>query len=179
MELIARADTRGLAAIAPACLDRRMPLLDGDDEVLSPLWEALADDTGAPAGPDRAYGLARARDKLAGPDARGEDEAVLPARRMPAAAPAECSGPALRVWADACSAASLRIHRLLDPAVPPGPAGPEARAPLVAAEPRRQVAVPDVLAAHGPAGPRPAREVSTEGRRVLRAVVSRRARGRV
>jgi hypothetical protein len=50
--------------------------------------------------------------------------------------------------------------------------------PLVAAELRRQVSVLELVAAHGPAGLRQARELTTEGRRVLRAVVSRRARGR-
>jgi hypothetical protein len=35
----------------------------------------------------------------------------------------------------------------------------------------------ELLAEHGPGGLRRALEVSTEGRRVLRAVVSRRARG--
>ncbi|MER7057277.1 hypothetical protein [Streptomyces sp. NPDC000351] len=56
--------------------------------------------------------------------------------------------------------------------------GAEGVSPLVAAELRRQVTVLEVLAGHGPAGLRRALEVSTEGRRVLRAVVSRRARGR-
>ena len=48
----------------------------------------------------------------------------------------------------------------------------------VAAELRRQISVLEILAGHGPGGLRRALEVSTEGRRVLRAVVSRRARGR-
>ncbi|MFB7652306.1 MULTISPECIES: hypothetical protein [unclassified Streptomyces] len=173
VELIARADARGLAASGLACLDRCLPLLDGDDEVLRPLWATLADDTGDEAGPDWAGELAQVRDKLAGTGGEGEDEAVLLARVMLADAPDACSGPALRTWADACSAAALRVHRLLDPAADTN--GP---APLVAGELRRQVTVLDLLAAHGPAGLRPALEVSTEGRRVLRAVVSRRARGR-
>ncbi|WP_432080332.1 hypothetical protein [Streptomyces sp. WAC 04229] len=169
VELIARADARGLAASGLACLDRCLPLLDGDDEVLRPLWAALAED----AGPDWAGELAQVRGTLAGTGGEGEDEAVLLARVMLADAPDACSGPALRTWADACSAAALRVHRLLDPAADSN--GP---APLVAGELRRQVTVLDLLAAHGPAGLRPALEVSTEGRRVLRAVVSRRARGR-
>ncbi|MFE4623377.1 hypothetical protein ACFROD_09835, partial [Streptomyces mirabilis] len=74
-------------------------------------------------------------------------------------------------WADACSAAALQIHRLLDVAA-------DGDGPLVAAERRRQVAVLELLAGRGAGGLRPALEVSTEGRRVLRAVVSRRARGR-
>ncbi|MFF8570032.1 hypothetical protein ACF06L_02290 [Streptomyces sp. NPDC015408] len=169
VELIARADTRGLAASGLACLDRCLPLLDGDDEVLRPLWATLADD----AEPDWAGELARVRATLAGTGGAGEDEAVLLARVMLADAPDACSGPALRTWADACSAAALRVHRLLDPAADTN--GP---APLVAGELRRQVTVLDLLAAHGSAGLRPALEISTEGRRVLRAVVSRRARGR-
>ena len=81
--------------------------------------------------------------------------------------------------------AALRIHRLLDRA---GDAEAcvsarregrtEGISPLVAAELRRQVTVLELLAEHGKGGLRPALEVSTEGRRVLRAVVSRRARGR-
>ncbi|MFF3146046.1 hypothetical protein ACFVRU_31100, partial [Streptomyces sp. NPDC057927] len=66
---------------------------------------------------------------------------------------------------------ALQIHRLLDVAA-------DGDGPLVAAERRRQVAVLELLAGRGAGGLRPALEVSTEGRRVLRAVVSRRARGR-
>ena len=42
VELIAQADERGLAASGLACLDRCVPLLGGDDEVLRPLWANLA-----------------------------------------------------------------------------------------------------------------------------------------
>ncbi|MDX2784412.1 hypothetical protein PV379_44960, partial [Streptomyces caniscabiei] len=38
VELMAQADERGLAAGGLACLDRCVPLLGGDDEVLRPLW---------------------------------------------------------------------------------------------------------------------------------------------
>ena len=48
VELIGQADERGLAASGLACLDRCVPLLGGDDEVLRPLWAALATDTGRP-----------------------------------------------------------------------------------------------------------------------------------
>jgi hypothetical protein len=50
--------------------------------------------------------------------------------------------------------------------------------PLVAAELRRQITVLELLATTAPGGLRQVLAVSTEGRRVLRAVVSRRARGR-
>ncbi|ANB08163.1 hypothetical protein SAM40697_4205 [Streptomyces ambofaciens] len=202
VELITRADARGLAGSGLACLDRCVPLLDGDDEVLRPLWAALAgdrvdaggqdgEDARGGDGTDWARELTRVRERLAGPDADGEDEAVLLARRMLAAAPDTCSGARIRAWADACSVASLRIHRLLDPAAEAGGGlgrenaangrtenRTEGLSPLVAAELRRQIIVLEVLAGHGPAGLRRAVEVSTEGRRVLRAVVSRRARGR-
>ncbi|WP_338484315.1 hypothetical protein VM636_11445 [Streptomyces sp. SCSIO 75703] len=185
VELIAQADTRGLAVSGLACLDRCFPLLDGDDEVLRPLWAALAAGGGGTPGPDWAEGLEQVRGKLAGPDAADEDEAVLLARRMLDAAPADCSAAEARAWADACSVASLRIHRLLDPVAGDAPVTGVERTgavadvpPLVAAELRRQTAVLELLAGHGPAGLRGALDVSTEGRRVLRAVVSRRARGR-
>ncbi|MGW2957298.1 hypothetical protein ACWDGI_02260 [Streptomyces sp. NPDC001220] len=175
VELIAQADERGLAASGLACLDRCVPLLGGDDLVLRPLWTSLADGSGWGAG------LEQARDALD----PGEAEAELLARRMLDAAPVHRAPDEVRLWADACSVASLRIHRLLDPAEDPAPSvdtrregGTEDMSPLVAAELRRQVTVLELLAGHGAAGLRRALDVSTEGRRVLRAVVSRRARGR-
>ncbi|MER5904716.1 hypothetical protein ABT150_32215 [Streptomyces mirabilis] len=189
VDLIAQADERGLAASGLACLDRCVPLLGGDDEVLRPLWSSLAD--GGADGDAWGERLAKARAELdfgdssadpgpapgSGPGAETETEAAASdddraaalARRMLATAPDDPCASALRVWADACSAAALQIHRLLDVA---------ADGPLVAAELRRQVAVLELLAGRGAGGLRPALEVSTEGRRVLRAVVSRRARGR-
>lgn len=199
VELIAQADERGLATSGLACLDRCVPLLGGDDEVLRPLWANLA-----AGGDPAAWGglLDQARSKLGiaeiMDDEDIEDEAALLARRMLAAAPAVRSAAEARIWADACSVASLQIHRLLDPAegdassagavpqalnsVRAGGAPVAGRAggmsPLVAAELRRQVSVLELLAGHGAGGLRRALEVSTEGRRVLRAVVSRRARGK-
>ncbi|MFI6441100.1 hypothetical protein [Streptomyces sp. NPDC050759] len=195
VELIGQADERGLAASGLACLDRCVPLLGGDDEVLRPLWAGLADEAG-----DAEWGerLEQVRGKLGGEfgaadggdgerDAggSGEDEAVLLARRMLAAAPVERSADGVRAWADLCSVAALRIHRLLDPLKDAGDSvdarregRTEGMSPLVAAELRRQITVLELLAVHGPAGLRPALEVSTEGRRVLRAVVSRRSRRR-
>lgn len=200
VELIGQADERGLAASGLACLDRCVSLLGGDDEVLRPLWADLAADTDT--GPEQ-WGelLEQVRGKLGGggefgpaggvpgaggpADGAGEDEAVLLARRMLDAAPVDRSGAEVREWADGCSLAALRIHRLLDPmkdAADSVDARREGRtqgmSPLVAAELRRQVTVLELLAGHGPAGLRPALEVSTEGRRVLRAVVSRRSRRR-
>ncbi|MFF2517789.1 hypothetical protein [Streptomyces sp. NPDC058086] len=187
VDLIAQADERGLAASGLACLDRCVPLLGGDDDVLRPLWSSLAD--GGADGDAWGERLAKARAELdsadpdpapgSGPGAEteaeaavsDEDRAAVLARRMLAAAPDDPCASALRAWADACSAAALQIHRLLDVAA-------DGDGPLVAAELRRQVAVLELLAGRGAGGLRPALEVSTEGRRVLRAVVSRRARGR-
>ncbi|MBQ0828545.1 hypothetical protein [Streptomyces tagetis] len=186
VELIAQADTRGLAASGLACLDRCLPLLDGDDEVLRPLWAALAAGDGEADARDWADALEQVRGKLAGPDAADEDEAVLLARRMLDTAPAGRTAAEARAWADACSVASLRIHRLLDPLADDALDTEAEREgdladvpPLVAAELRRQTAVLELVTAHGPAGLRGALDVSTEGRRILRAVVSRRARNRV
>ncbi|WP_225099647.1 hypothetical protein [Streptomyces sp. CoH27] len=179
VERIAQADERGLAASGLACLDRCLPLLGADDELLRPLWASLAD------GSDWGPGLARARDTLGAGESE-DDEAVRLARRMLDAAPADRTAEAVRPWADACSVASLRIHRLLDPAadatsavdgLDAGRAGAtEELPPLVAAELRRQRAVLDLVTEHGKHGLRGALELSVEGRRVLRAVVSRRAR---
>ncbi|MGC0338384.1 hypothetical protein [Streptomyces sp. SLBN-8D4] len=195
VELIGQADERGLAASGLACLDRCIPLLGGDDEILRPLWAGLAEDAGVAEWGER---LEQVRGKLGGDgefeaadgepgqgSASGEDEAVLLARRMLAAAPVDRSAAGVRAWADACSVAALRIHRLLDPLKDAGDSvdarregRTEGMSPLVAAELRRQITVLELLAGHGPAGLRPALEVSTEGRRVLRAVVSRRSRRR-
>lgn len=199
VELIAQADERGLAASGLACLDRCVPLLGGDDEVLRPLWGSLAEDSAHSSDGDWAERLEQARGALGEESAEEtEDEAALLARRMLAAAPAARSAAGVRQWADACSVASLQIHRLLDPAEDAAPAdslpealdsvragaspvpGPvEGMSPLVAGELRRQITVLELVTGHGRAGLRQALEVSTEGRRVLRAVVSRRARGRV
>ncbi|MGW8720758.1 hypothetical protein ACWGNR_15860 [Streptomyces althioticus] len=185
-ELIAQADERGLAVSGVACLDRCVPLLGGDDEALRPLWGTLA---GGPSDGDWGEVLQQTREKLdAAADeaaAGGAGEAAELARGMLATAPLDRSGTALRQWADRCSADALRIHQLLDGA---GDAGAtdltaarregrtEGLSPLLAAELRRQTAVLELVAAHGPAGLRGALEVSTEGRRVLRAAVSRRSR---
>ncbi|MFG2779033.1 hypothetical protein ACGFY7_14445 [Streptomyces prunicolor] len=194
VELIAQADERALAASGLACLDRCVPLLGGDDEVLRPLWTSLADPA---VGETWGECLEQARAKLPAPfgepgEEAGEDRAVRLARQMLATAPAVPAGTPVRVWADACSVASLRIHRLLEVMVPAGGADDdvdsrregrtEGMSPLVAAELRRQITVLELLAGNGtgPAvgGLRQVLVVSTEGRRVLRAVVSRRARGR-
>ncbi|WP_327317413.1 hypothetical protein [Streptomyces sp. NBC_01235] len=181
VELIAQADERGLAASGLACLDRCVPLLGGDDEILRPLWGNLTEASDAA---DWGELLDQARGKLESGDGEDGDEAVLLVRRMLAAAPADRCAAEVRLWADACSVASLQIHRLLDPAEDASPVDSrregrtEGMSPLVAAELRRQVTVLEILAGHGAAGLRRALEVSTEGRRVLRAVVSRRARGR-
>ncbi|MFR9789453.1 hypothetical protein ACL07V_12395 [Streptomyces sp. MB22_4] len=169
-ERIARADERGLAASGLACLDRCLPLLDGDEELLRPLWGSLA------AGSDWAGPLEEARSALGAGDGEHEEAARL-VRQMLDTVPAERTAEAVRPWAESCSAASLRVHRLLDPAAEGEPDDAGAPSPLVAAELRRQLTVLELLEGHGKHGLRRALDVSGEGRRVLRAVVSRRARG--
>ncbi|MEU6679353.1 hypothetical protein [Streptomyces sp. NPDC046925] len=183
VELIADADERGLAASGLACLDRCVPLLGGGDEVLRPLWGCLAE------GSAWDVALAEARVTLGGADVLEDssaDEAVTLAYRMLGATPSRRTAAELREWADACSVAALQIHRLLD-TVPDGTTRLHARregrtegmSPLVAAELRRQIRILELLAnpTTETAGLRQALDVSTEGRRVLRAVVSRRVRG--
>jgi hypothetical protein len=169
-----------------------VPLLGGDDEVLRPLWTSLAE--GA-VGETWGECLEQARAKLPAPfeesgEETGEDRAVRLARTMLATAPAVPAGAPVREWADACSLASLRIHRLLEVMAPADDADgaddidarregrTDGMSPLVAAELRRQITVLELLAGTGSGGLRQVLAVSTEGRRILRAVVSRRARGR-
>ncbi|MFH8988935.1 hypothetical protein [Streptomyces sp. NPDC017940] len=195
-DLIARADETALAASGLGCLDRCLPLLGSTDQVLRPLWVSLADGTAwegalaevrqglrasrashegfAPAShegsaPASREGSTPASREGSAPDSSDRGAATALARRMLDAVPAARSAGALRSWADTCSATALRIHRLLD-------AGDDAMAPLVAAELRRQIRVLELLEADGDAvtgNLRQVLDVSTEGRRVLRAVVSR------
>ncbi len=184
VELIAQADDRGLAASGLACLDRCVPVLGGDDDLLRPLWARLAE------GGDWGAALAGARAALTPPadDGGSPDEATVLARRMLDAVPAAHTGPAVREWADGCSVAALQVHRLLETAPRKGARPVSARregrtdgmTPLVEAELRRQIRILEILSnkGAGPAGGlRQALDISLEGRRVLRAVVSRRARG--
>jgi hypothetical protein len=170
-----------------------VPLLGGDDEVLRPLWTSLA---GGAVGEEWGERLEQVRAKLPALfEEPGEDRAVQLAREMLATAPAVLAGTPVREWADACSVASLRIHRLLEVMAPAEDADSvdsrregrtDGMSPLVAGELRRQITVLELLAGAGTGagagagvgGLRQVLAVSTEGRRVLRAVVSRRARGR-
>ncbi|WP_426365701.1 hypothetical protein [Streptomyces sp. E-08] len=175
LELIDGADARGLAAAGLACLDRCLPLLapDGAD-ALRPVWAAVA------RGDGHAWGeaVAKARVEL---DADGTQDSGA-VRAMLAQAPADWTAEALRVWAADCSVAALALHGRYDAAGVPDGLVERCRAgdadgagPLLAGELRRQQAVLETVA-HGPTGLRRARELSVEGGRVLRAVVSRRAR---
>ncbi|MFF0433254.1 hypothetical protein ACFYU9_13640 [Streptomyces sp. NPDC004327] len=163
--LIDRADERGLAAAGLACLDRCLPVFAPDRaDVLRPVWAAVArGDGGAWA---EAVGKARVELGVDGVDGARDDEATALVRAMLAGAPVEWAVEPLRAWARECSGAALAVHEGYD-ATDAGP--------LFAGELRRQQAVLE-SAAHGPTGLRRARDLSTEGGRVLRAVVSRRAR---
>ncbi|MEV4949128.1 hypothetical protein [Streptomyces sp. NPDC053755] len=177
LELIDLADERGLAAAGLACLDRCLPLLAPDGaEALRPVWAAVARGDGG------AWGEALAKAGVELDDAPADDEAARLVREMLGAAPAEWAAPDLRAWASGCSATALTLHGRYDGAggapelVEACRSGDATGAgPLLAGELRRQHAVLESVA-HGPTGLRRARELSTEGGRVLRAVVSRRAR---
>ncbi|WP_237307454.1 hypothetical protein [Streptomyces alboflavus] len=180
VDLIALADETALAASGLGCLDRCLPLLGDDDQVLRPLWVSIADGTawegalgevrgalgvGGAAGAGETAGSGGSS-RSRGPGA--DSDATALARRMLDAVPTARSADSLRTWADGCSAAALQIHRLLD-------AGSDGVSPLVAAELRRQVRVLELLGGRAGTGGglRQVLDVSTEGRRVLRAVVSR------
>ncbi|MYU32690.1 MULTISPECIES: hypothetical protein [unclassified Streptomyces] len=182
LELITRADERSLAASGLACLERCLPP-SGDGtapEPLRPLWASCG------TGQDWGTRLKAAEEALG--------SAVPGAERVRAligTAPREFTEGPLRAWADACSLLALEVHRAFDPPTPDAgelPArcrsGETAGAgPLLLGELLRQTAILELLAettgtAGGGAGLRRALDVSTEGQRVLRAVMSRRARGR-
>ncbi|MFD6277571.1 hypothetical protein ACFWFI_18660 [Streptomyces sp. NPDC060209] len=184
LELIARADERGLAASGVACLDRCLPLSEGggDPEPLRPLW------AGCGSGAEWAARLDAAHAALEG--AAGSDDTTARVRALLGTAPRDFAAGPLRVWADACSLLALDIHRAFD--LPAGGAensedcrvaGAAGGGPLVAGEFRRQTEILESLAetagtAGDGTGLRRVLDLSTEGRRVLRAVMSRRARGR-
>lgn len=203
LELIVRADERGLAASGVACLDRCLPLLADEGEVLRPLWSGIADGEQT-----WATRLAVAREAMEA--AVINDETAVLVRKMLAAAPSEWSAQPLRVWSDSCSVVALEIHQQFDvvgdrvggapgtaaggtysdwvercrtadadgPGGRPG-IGPFTAGPLVSGELRRQIRILEILSeTAGAAGLRQALDLSIEGQRVLRAVVSRRARSR-
>ena len=184
-ELIAQADERGLAASGLACLDRCLPVLASEADALRPLWAGLVEGE-----EDWSGRLAEARATME--SAAVEDEAAALVRQMLGAAPSEWEADPLREWADDCSVAALELHNRFDAGSGAGePAAadvvdvlarcregePDGAGPLVAGELRRQIQILEILAdAQGGVGLRQALDVSIEGQRVLRAVVSRRAR---
>ncbi|HWU10485.1 MAG TPA: hypothetical protein VN520_29680 [Streptomyces sp.] len=185
LELIARADERALATSGIACLDRCLPPPGSGDDP-EPL-RALR--TGCGSGTDWAGRLDAVYAALEG--AAERDATTARVRMLLGAAPRDFGAVPLRTWADACSLLALDIHREFD--VPAGggvrtsgdcrAGGPPDRGPLVMGELRRQIHILESLAepgdtAGGGAGLRRALDLSAEGRRVLRAVMSRHARGR-
>lgn len=206
VKLITQANERALAASGLACLDRCLPLLAEETEVLRPLWAAVV--SGERDWPAR---LSASRDALDAVIAAESEAATGPApdadvttalvRTMLGAAPSEWAAGPLRSWADTCSVVALEIHQKFDAVGEGGTAAAAERlarcredtgavadaadgadstdgvGPLVASELRRQIAILEILAeTPGAAGVRRAMDLSTEGQRVLRAVVSRWAR---
>ncbi|MEE1756175.1 hypothetical protein [Streptomyces sp. SP18CS02] len=137
---------------------------------------------GAPAG---AAGTGPAQgtgaDAAPGADAPSAGEAGL-VREALGAAPADWAEGPLREWADACSRMALELHHRLEAAPSGSPAacrtgGTETLGPLVSGELRRQTLALEILAEGSPDAVRRVLDLSAEGQRVLRAVVSRRTRG--
>ncbi|MFD9503536.1 hypothetical protein [Streptomyces sp. NPDC060035] len=193
LELIALADERGLAAGGLACLDRCLPPpAEGEEpEPLRSLWASCE------SGQEWATRLAAVRAALdgdatgAGGAPRSGDTPAIRVRAMLAAAPCDFAMVPLRAWADACSLVALDIHRSFDFPAAGGveqldrcrTGDLEGSGPLVTGEVRRQIEILETLAetagtVGSGAGLRRALDLSTEGQRVLRAVMSRRARGR-
>ncbi|MFJ5103468.1 hypothetical protein [Streptomyces sp. NPDC088554] len=135
-------------------------------------------------------------------DAAAVDVTTTLVRTMLGSAPADWAAEPLRAWADTCSVVALEIHQKLDAVGDSGADAPDQLArrredvagapdavdaseggdgigPLVAGELRRQIRILEILAdTEGTGGLREAMDTSVEGQRVLRAVVSRRARAR-
>ncbi|KQX81445.1 MULTISPECIES: hypothetical protein [Streptomyces] len=199
LEQIALADERGLAASGLACLDRCLPPTGrGDPEPLRPLWASCEN------GADWVARLAGVREALecdapegeasgdTGPEGGGDTGSVAArVRALLAAAPADFEAEPLRAWSDACSLLALDVHREFDLPSAGGAellrrcraGGTEGVGPLVSGELRRQIEILDVLAetagtVGSGAGLLRVLDLSTEGQRVLRAVMSRRARSR-
>ncbi|WP_405685126.1 hypothetical protein [Streptomyces sp. NBC_00057] len=191
LELIAAADERGLAASAVACLDRCLPQpAEGSDP--DPLRALRAGCADGSVWLDR---LAEVRATL---DATADMAGATPQiRKLLGEAPVDRAAPELREWADACSLAALETHCRFDAQGRDEAEsedrtellnrcrteGPEGAGPLLAGELRRQIQILETLAettgtVGGGAALRRVLDLSTEGRRVLRAVVSRQARGR-
>jgi hypothetical protein len=217
VKLIAEADERGLAASGLGCLDRCLPLLAEEAEILRPLWAGIVDGE-----KDWAARLAETREAVnavigvlgviaAEP---APDVTATLVGTMLASAPSEWAPGPLRAWAGTCSLVALEMHQGFEAGAGTGtPGGAEAGAfaagsataserlarcredavdvpdaadgatgsggvgPLVAGELRRQIRILELLAElPGAPGLRQALDLSTEGQRVLRAVVSRRAR---
>jgi hypothetical protein len=199
VKLIAQADERTLAASGLACLDRCLPVFAEDTDVLRPLWSGILG--GAGNWPERLTTARQALDSAvaAEPVVNVETELV---RTMLGAAPAEWAAEPLRAWADTCSVVALEIHQKFDTGgagdagaaerlarcredamdvadAADGAEGSDGVGPLAAGELRRQIRILEILGEMTDAGGlRQAMDLSTEGQRVLRAVVSRRARAR-
>lgn len=116
LELIARADERGLAASGVACLDRCLPPPEAgeDPEPLRPLWACCE------SGADWAARLGAVHTALEAAAARDATAARI--RTQLDAAPRDFAAGPLRAWADACSLLALDIHRESD--VPVGDGAP-------------------------------------------------------
>ncbi|MET9591040.1 hypothetical protein ABZY45_08720 [Streptomyces sp. NPDC006516] len=190
LELIADADERGLAASGLACLDRCLPPQeDGSDpEPLRPLWASC--ETGAEWATRLDAVLARL-ERTGADGASGNAATAARVVTLLGAAPRDFAAAPLRAWADACSLLALDVHGRFDfPSATDAETlnrcregGPVEGGPLLAGEVRRQAEILETLSegaetAGGATGLRKVMDVSVEGRRVLRAVMSRRARGR-
>ncbi|MET9481071.1 hypothetical protein [Streptomyces sp. NPDC006638] len=199
VKLIAQADERALAASGLACLDRCLPLLAEEPDTLRPLWAGIVSGEG-----DWSARLAETRDVLDQALDAGAtpNVATVLVRTMLGSAPSDWGIDSLRAWADTCSVVALEIHQRFDVVGESVSAAAEERlarcredgtgadgegtdpaldgvGPLVAGELRRQIRILDILAdTTDPAALRHVMDLSTEGQRVLRAVVSRRARSR-
>ncbi|MFJ4919844.1 hypothetical protein [Streptomyces sp. NPDC088725] len=204
VKLIAQSDERGLAASGLGCLDRCLPLRAERAGVLKPLWVGIV--RGPDGWPARLATARSALETPDGSEAPGSAVAAALVRTMLESAPSDWAAGPLRTWADTCSLVALEIHQEFDTqgaggagrAVPddsaellarcreqeietagaadgiPGADGP---GPLVTGELRRQTRILEILAeTPGSPGLRRVMDLSAEGQRVLRAVVSRRAR---
>ncbi|WP_313897037.1 hypothetical protein [Streptomyces sp. GC420] len=174
MDQFSHADERSLAASGTACLERCF-FESETAEVLRPVWLAVG---------NGETWLAELRTAVESLLSALDEEAAADARASVGPLPSAYTKEELLDWAAHCSAAALEFHQRVDGVEPADDVvkrylqgDTKGIPPLTQGELRRQSEILELLAGEAAVtGLRPVLELSTEGKRVLRAAFSRRAR---